>query len=359
MNTVVEEGPRTFHVSTRARPSYSDLADRIDQIEKLGKWIAMSKMFGCDTVEQACVIAADCFLTGMTLLEYQRRNKIVNGRPFKQYDAMLAEFHERGGKSKIIESTPETACVEFTFEGSTNRMSLTWQELQREPIPYLGKESEVIAALEEGKPVKLKPKYATPRSRQTMLMARLVSASIRVICPEVNYGTYTEEEFDYVDAESVVTVAPARDETKRRIAESKKAVEPVVEQPKQDPEYIVCSQDDRERVERLLQSTKDKQDSAPMQLETPAAGIDNEAMQTAISSPSLSTQIDEIKSLMAEIKNAGDSEIAAKVKAKLKASDMERLSELSIYEADLLIKALASKNVSLWLDASLVGVVPF
>jgi hypothetical protein len=322
MNTVVEEGPRTFHVSTRPRPSYSDLADRIDQIEKLGKWVAMSKMFGCDSVDQACVIVADCFLTGMTLLEYQRRNKIVQGKPFKQYDAMLAEFHERGGKSKIIESTPEVACVEFTFNDNVNRMSLTWQELQREPIPYLGKESEVIKALEEGKPVPLKPKYATPRSRQTMLIARLVSASIRVICPEVNYGTYTEEEFDYVDADSVVTVSnPAKDDAKRRIAESKVA-----------PETVTTSE-----------------------LQSDIAG----ELSSPTNYPCLPTQVDEIKSLMAEIKNAGDTQIAAKIKAKLVASEMERLSQLSISEAELLIKALGAKNVSMWLDASLSGYTPF
>jgi hypothetical protein len=336
MNAIVEEGPRTFHVSTRPRPSYSDLADRIDQIEKLGKWIALSKMFGCDTPEQACVIAADCFLTGMTLLEYQRRNKIVNGKPFKQYDSMLAEFHERGGESEIIETSPEVACIDFKYNGKTKRMSLTWLELQKEPIPYLGKESEVIAALEEGKPVKLKPKYATPRSRQTMLIARLVSASIRVICPEVNYGTYTEEEFDYVDAESVVTISsPAKDESKRRIAESKvAAAEPVsVPDPVKMPE----------------------QDMTPMQL----SGIETGATQANISEPALQSHIDEIKSLMVEIKNAGDSEIATKIKSKLQASGMDRLSQLSMFEAEMLINALSKRTVSDWLDVSLCGVVPY
>lgn len=331
--TVLEEGPRTLHISTRPKPSYADLADRIDQIEKLGKWVAMSKMFGCDSVDQACVIVADCFLTGMTLLEYQRRNKIVQGKPFKQYDAMLAEFHERGGKSKIIESSPEVACVEFTFGDNVNRMTLTWQELQREPIPYIGKESEVIKALEEGKPVTLKPKYATPRSRQTMLIARLVSASIRVICPEVNYGTYTEEEFDYVDAESVVTVSPSKEEAKRRIAESKVAA-PVVD-PKQDIAQM------HHTPTNELQSEIEGEISSPT------------------NSPCLPTQVDEIKSLMAEIKNAGDTQIAEKIKAKLIASDMQRLSQLSITEADLLIKALGIKNVQLWLDASLSGFTPF
>ena len=82
MGTVLEEGPPTVHISTRQRPTYFELANQIEAIEKLGKWIAMSKMFGCDSLDQGCVIAADCFLTGMTLLEYQRRNKIVNGKPF-------------------------------------------------------------------------------------------------------------------------------------------------------------------------------------------------------------------------------------------------------------------------------------
>jgi hypothetical protein len=330
--TVLEDGPRTVNISTRPKPSYADLADRIDHVEKLGKWIAMSKMFGCDSIDQGCVIAADCFLTGMTLLEYQRRNKIVQGKPFKQYDAMLAEFHERGGKSKIIESTPEVACVEFLFNDNVNRMTLTWQELQKEPIPYLGKESEVIKALEEGKPVPLKPKYATPRSRQTMLIARLVSASIRVICPEVNYGTYTEEEFDYVDAESVVTVSPAKEDAKRRIAESK----------------VVAPAETVVPVEA-------KQEVAPSKLESE---IDGE-VSSPTNSPCLPTQVDEIKSLMAEIKNAGDTEIANKIKAKLKQHDMERLSQLSITEADLLIKALGIKNVQLWLDVALSGYTPF
>lgn len=333
MNTVLEEGPRTVHVSTRPKPSYSDLADRINEIEKLGKWIALSKMFGCDSIEQGCIIAADCFLSGMTLLEYQRRNKIVNGKPFKQYDAMLAEFHERGGKSRICEFTPDVASVEFCYQGSTKLMTLTWLELQKETTPYLGKESEIIDALQQGKPVKLKPKYATPRSRQIMLIARLVSASIRVICPEVNYGTYTEEELDFVDADSVVTVSPAREETKRRIAESK-VVEPIND---------------------FAQMHHTPKNELADQLQSDIAGKISES----ISSPALSTQIDEIKSLMAEIKNAGDKDIAAKIKAKLVASDMERLAQLSIDEAALLIRALGCKNVSLWLDASLSGVIPF
>ena len=326
MGTVLEEGPPTVHISTRHRPTYFELANQIEAIEKLGKWIAMSKMFGCDSLDQGCVIAADCFLTGMTLLEYQRRNKIVNGKPFKQYDAMLAEFHERGGKSKILKSTSEEASVEFSYDGKTQTVTLTWQELQKEPIPYLGKESEIITAIEEGKPLKLKPKYATPRSRQTMLIARLVSASIRVICPEVNYGTYTEEEFDYVDAESVVTVSPAKEESKRRIAESK-----VVE-------------------------TVAAPDPTTAEPEMPKLVADESHPATAsLNAPALSAQIDEIKQLMAEIKNAGEHDIAEKVKGKLKASGLERLSDLSMAEASLLLTALGTKNVSLWISASLAG----
>ncbi len=334
--TVIEEGPPVMRINTRPQPTYSDLADRIEAIEKLGKWIALSKMFGCDSVDQGCVIAADCFLTGMTLIEYQRRNKIVNGKPFKQYDSMLADFHERGGKSRLLESTSEIAKVEFHYQGNTTTAVLTWQELQKEPVPYLGKESEVIADLEAGKPVKLKPKYATPRSRQTMLLARLISSSLRVICPEVNFGTYTEEEFDYVDADSVVTVSPAKEEAKRRIAESKVVTpaEPVVA-PAPEP--------------------------TPTPKDEPASDVHLEALgpvESPKNEPSKPEQIDRIKSVMAEFVNV-DAEVRTKIKKKLESHKFSKLADLSQAEADSLLAAMQAKQFDAWLAIPLVGYTPF
>lgn len=322
-----------MRISTRPQPTYADLADRIDAIEKIGKWIAMSKMFGCDSIEQGCVIAADCFLTGMTLVEYQRRNKIVNGKPFKQYDSMLADFHEKGGKSKIVESNSEIACVEFDYQGNTSTVTLTWKELQKEPVPYLGKESEVIEALEAGKPVKLKPKYATPRSRQTMLLARLVSSSLRAICPEVNFGTYTEEEFDYADGDTFVSVNPAKDDAKRKVAESK------VKQA--EPETEDVAQMNHTPVNEL-------------QLEE---GAILEDRRPPIN-PATPQQVDRIKTLMAEYVNF-DADVRKKVKAKLEEQQFAKLADLSEPEANVLLTGLLQKNLEPWLAMPLAGYTPF
>jgi hypothetical protein len=159
-------------------------------------------MFGCQSMDQGVVIAVDCFLSGMSPLEYAKRNKIVNGRPFKQYDSMLAEFHERGGVSRLVSKTPELAEIELEYEGVKKTFSLSWADAQKETFPYLGKEAEIIRDIEAGKTVPLKPKYATPRSRAIMLFARCVSDAIRSMCPEVNYGVYTAEEMDDLPGES-------------------------------------------------------------------------------------------------------------------------------------------------------------
>jgi hypothetical protein len=61
----------------------------------------------------------------------------------------------------------------------------------------------------------LKSKYATPRSRKTMLWARVISEGIKAIAPEVNFGQYTTEELEDIadsvsttEAKPVATPAP-------------------------------------------------------------------------------------------------------------------------------------------------------
>jgi hypothetical protein len=192
--------------------NYLDLVSNYGAITELGKNIAKSGMFGCQTIDQGVVIAADCFLSNVSLMEYARRNKIVNGKPFKQYDSMLAEFHERGGDSNLISKTPELASIELEFRGTKKTFSISWEDAQQETFPYLGKEGDIVAKLVRGDKPELKPKYARPRSRAIMLFARVVSDAIRTMCPEVNYGVYTAEEIDDLPGESnSKPVAPSLD----------------------------------------------------------------------------------------------------------------------------------------------------
>jgi hypothetical protein len=295
-----------------AAQTYADLARDMDQVEKLGKWITQSKFFACDYEGQGLVIATECYLTGQTPLEYQRRNKMVNGKPFVQYDAMLAGFRERGGNHKVLKNTADEASIEFvTKTGEKHGVSLTWEELSKEPVPYAGKEAEVIALLAAGKTPALKPKYATPRSRATMLFARLVSSSIRVLCPEVNFGVYTEEEVEDMPSETTARpVSPARVETK--------------------------VESDQEVVTKLL------------------ASEDGEK-SISVKGPLLDGQYARIIELMGQLKAAGETDIIDRVKAKLVASGLEKLRDLDVAEGELLIQAMEVKQISKWFESSLKG----
>jgi hypothetical protein len=182
--------------------SYVELAANIAAIEKMGTWIAMSKMFGEMSVNQGCVIAMHLFVTGEPALEYQRRNQIVSGRPDTPYDAMAAAFQERGGDIEELERTANAARVRLTYKKRSNLYELTWEDAAKEPFVYSVKgksENDIVAMLNAGQKVPLKAKYATPRSRKTMLWARVISEGIKAIAPEVNFGQYTTEELEDFD----------------------------------------------------------------------------------------------------------------------------------------------------------------
>lgn len=344
---VGSSGEPIYINTKRSKPTMVDLARDVEQVEKIGNWIFRSKFFGCDYPEQAIIVASECYLTQTTPLEYLKRNKIIAGKPsFQQYDSMLAGFNERGGTHKIIRNDAEGAEIEFTFQGVTETRSLTWEDAKKEAFPYAGKEGEIVKMLAAGKEPELKPKYATPRSRATMLFARLVSASIRSICPSVNFGTYTEEEFDTVDAESVVVHSTVEPEKKAERA--KRIAEKTVSPPKEDV-VVAPVKPPATPVEKPVETVVVSEE--PVKLLASEEG----SIQEKIDSPMNQTQYDEIMSLMAECHAAGQADIKDRIRKKLTDCGLTKLKDMTQSEAVLLIKALADRNVSLWIDSSLAG----
>lgn len=321
-----------IHIISRAKPTFADLARDIEQVEKLGKWIAKSKFFNLDYEEQGFIIASECYLSGVTILEYAKRNKIVNGKPFSQYDAILAAFRERGGNHKFISKSPDLVAIEFTTaNGDKSTHSLSWEDAQQEPYPYVGKEADIVAKLKRGETPELKPKYATPGSRETMLIARLVSKTIRAICPEINYGVYVEEESD--DFQTVTVASPARE------------VAPAPRQSRSVPAIAETLVEEKPVVKETVSDTP-----------VPLAVIPEPGPSTgSIHDPLTDEQATRIRQLLTETKQAGDATIAERLKAKLKASGLEKLADMTIAEGNVLIEALTIKNTSLWFDASLKG----
>ncbi len=163
---------------------YERMPDSLAAIQALGKAIAISRMFGCETVEQGQVLALECMARRMPPLTLAERYHVVQGKLMMKYDAMLAAFHELGGKHKIIARTEDRAEVELTIDGQTHREAITWEEAKQEKWPYKG----------DGKT--LKDNWATPRARRQMLWARAVSEGVRALCPGVNSGRYVPEEIE-------------------------------------------------------------------------------------------------------------------------------------------------------------------
>lgn len=163
---------------------YQRMSNPLEAVNVLGTAIAKSKMFGCESIDQGQVLALECLTRGIAPLALAERYHVVEGKLMMRYDAMLAEFHVRGGKHRQIERTADAAEIELTHDGQTIRERCTWADMQQEPTPFKG----------DGKT--LKKNWATPRARRQMLWARAVSEGVRAILPDVNCGRYVPEEMD-------------------------------------------------------------------------------------------------------------------------------------------------------------------
>lgn len=180
---------------------YDKVTDAVVAVKSFGATIAESGIFKCRNHAQGEVLALECMVTRQPPLTLVKRNHFMFDQLVMRADAMLAEFQARGGKVTNRVKSAEKAAATFTdANGESMDFSLTWEDAQNEPFVYDCKESVAVAAIKAGPEkriqLKLKDKYATPRSRAQMLWARLVSDAIRTIDPGVNQGQYSPEEIE-------------------------------------------------------------------------------------------------------------------------------------------------------------------
>lgn len=158
----------------------------MEEVGKLGMWLAKSGMFGCQNPHQGVVLAMACITTGRNPIELKEEYHLIDGNLSKRADAMLAALREHGGEYEIVSRTADKAEIKITCGKAKGSFSLAWDEAQREPFVW-GKEDK------QGNR-KLKKNYATPRARMQMLWARVVSDGVRTCCPEAVKGSYAPEE---------------------------------------------------------------------------------------------------------------------------------------------------------------------
>lgn len=378
---------------------YGRITDPLAAVQQLGAAIAKSKMFGCDNEAQGQVLALECMARRLPPLSLAERYHIVEGKLMMRYDAMLAEFTNLGGTYKVLERTAEAAEIELTLSGQTIRERFTWDDAQKEPLPF-------------GKDGKIKKNWATPRSRRQMLWARTVSEGIRTICPRVNYGRVTPEEIDRDDdaiagtvnghavppltAEQAMAAASGK---KKGKAEGKPAAAPT--SPNQEPvagevidaEYTVipptnptpsattpelCTAQQRDRINQYwgaLEATDeqrtgmlakrnvtrlrdltvpqaaeliDKLAQAAASVGASLAGESTNATATHAvknNDPCLPDQVEAIKAILTQ---RGQPELIQQVKAHLNTQGIAKIADLTISEADALKHSLEVKNLELF-----------
>lgn len=168
----------------------------------------MAKTFAAMTgvpLEQGSAVALTCLCEGLTPVDYRRRYHTIDGKPTMRADAMLAEFRlNHGGDYEIVSRTADLAAINLIDKKNRSYpFSFSWEECLQSRWPW-----------KSGKgpgddPVKdIKTNYSTPIDRRNMLWARLVSDSIRAVCPELSAGVYTPEEAEDMAGSGSQVTAP-------------------------------------------------------------------------------------------------------------------------------------------------------
>jgi hypothetical protein len=161
----------------------------VADLAAVGQAIAQSGMFGVNNPGAGMVIAATCHAQGISLMEFARTYHIIEGRPSMRADAMLAEFRKRGGVCRILENSVERAAADFEFEGQVLHGLFAMDDARRTGDCLKG----------DGKTLK----HNWEKRPDDMLWARMVSRSVRRLCPEIVAGLYTPEEVQDFDGDGV------------------------------------------------------------------------------------------------------------------------------------------------------------
>jgi hypothetical protein len=312
---------------------YREALQNFEPIKEIGKAIAMSGMFGCQDAHQGLIIALDCYVRGIPLLEYQSRNHMIMGKPSMKYDAMLADFDSlEGCRHAVLDKTPEKATVAFfqTVGGEEieNVFTLSWADAQKEAFPYEGKESSILEKLARGETPTMKAKYTTPRSRAIMLFARCVSDAIRSIAPQVSAGRYTPEEIEDMTEISAIN-GSAKHVSSTALA---------VQEEKQSPASEIKTEDTQAKTTNAIVAESNVESVTSVHASDPITDYQNST----------------IRKLIVDLKKQNVT-VAPKIKEILVSKGMKELADLTVESADQLIRALEKKELEAWANSQITS----
>lgn len=151
------------------------------EMERLGSYIAKSRLFGIQTTEQALVLMAISQAEGRHPALAARDYDIIQGKPAKKAEAMMRDFMSAGGKIEwhALDDTQADATFSHPQGG---KVRIAW-------------------TLERAKTAGLAGKDMWKKFPRQMLRSRTVSEGVRTVFPMATSGMYVPEEIgDFGDA---------------------------------------------------------------------------------------------------------------------------------------------------------------
>jgi hypothetical protein len=109
--------------------SVAPLKDQHLYLAAMAKMFYDSKMFGCNNIGQAYVLACACGGDPTRAIKLKQTYHIIGGNLTMRSDAMLAKFVSNPKNSyKLVSRTPEKAAIELKAGTSKQLFEITWAE---------------------------------------------------------------------------------------------------------------------------------------------------------------------------------------------------------------------------------------
>lgn len=196
--------------TSRANEIYAKIDNPMAAIVEMGKLFHQSQIMGISTAGDGAVLALTCMCEGITPLEFARTYHIIKGKPSMRSDSMAAKFQAAGGKIKWINigDDGKEARATFEFEGQSLEMVYTIDDAKKAK----GKD-------DKGKEMIDKPDGNWMKDRGSMLRARLVTKSVRILAPGIIAGVYIADEIEDLGGDTAEPAKVAAEARKKRVKE--------------------------------------------------------------------------------------------------------------------------------------------
>ena len=189
----------------------------ISDVQTLATSVARSRLFPAfDTPEKALVLMMLAQSEGCSPIQATQRYDVIQGRPAKKTDAMLADLQARGGTVKWLELSATAVEAEFTSKGLASPVRVRWDMARANQAGLGGKDM-------------------WKKFPQNMLRARVVSEGIRLADPGVVAGLYTPEEVQDFDSPPPVAQIQQQQAAPQPQPVDVEVVPPAEQPPSEDP----------------------------------------------------------------------------------------------------------------------------